>query len=731
MKRALSDINNALKISSSEMALATAQYSDNEKSVESLTSKNKILESTISEQSSKIEILQSAMQNAASAHEAVGQKIEDLKTKLEEARSKMAEMGSSSDITKEQLKDQALSIQGLEKELGQAEKSYETTGKSTTNYATQLNNTKAKLIDMDKELEENKKALDKAETGNKSVADAVNGLASAAGINIPPALQGMVDKLDGVNASAATLVGVIGGIVTALGKLSFSAADSADDIVTLSKVTGMSTDAIQELNYAAPFLDVNFDTISGSLTKMIRNMDTAKDKTSDQAKAFRKLGVSVVDSHGQLRDANDTFMRTIDALGRVKNDTERDALSMTIFGRSAQDLNPLIEAGSGQLKEYAKQAHDMGYVLDNDTLTRLNELKDANDKLTMQWATVKNQLGEVLLPALTRLLETINSIPTSTFTTIAAVGGAIAIFGLLASSILPIIASFKVMSAASAIAGTAVAAGAGTAAAGFATILPEIALVVLAIGGIAVAGYEIATHWDEITSDISGGIDRLQSGFSGFSDWIDNTFSTNFASRIGGFGEILDGFATDARNQWQGIKDVMAGVGAFLHGTVTADWSEAFGGISRIIQGFAETAATIALIPINAVIGIANGILDLFNGIAQLLDRIKITLPQALGGGTYGVSIPMAQKIPYISLPRYATGTDYHPGGRALVGEEGPEIVDLPAGSRVYPNGVVPSGEATYNFYGDIVIDPHNANDLMTLLKFAGKQGQMMVKAKE
>lgn len=44
----------------------------------------------------------------------------------------------------------------------------------------------------------------------------MNGLADAAGINVPPALQGMVSKLDNVNASAAALLGVIGGIVTAL-----------------------------------------------------------------------------------------------------------------------------------------------------------------------------------------------------------------------------------------------------------------------------------------------------------------------------------------------------------------------------------------------------------------------------------------------------------------------------------------------------------------------------------
>lgn len=40
----------------------------------------------------------------------------------------------------------------------------------------------------------------------------------------------------------------------------------------------------------------------------------------------------------------------------------------------------------------------------------------------------------------------------------------------------------------------------------------------------------------------------------------------------------------------------------------------------------------------------------------------------------------------------FAAGTNYAPGGYALVGERGPEIVDLPRGSKVYPNGVLPAG---------------------------------------
>jgi len=36
------------------------------------------------------------------------------------------------------------------------------------------------------------------------------------------------------------------------------------------------------------------------------------------------------------------------------------------------------------------------------------------------------------------------------------------------------------------------------------------------------------------------------------------------------------------------------------------------------------------------------------------------------------------------NIPRYATGTMYHRGGRAVVGDGGPELVDLPLGSKVH-----------------------------------------------
>jgi hypothetical protein len=241
---------------------------------------------------------------------------------------------------------------------------------------------------------------------------ALTGLADAAGINVPPAMQGMIDKLDNVSASGAALVGVLAGIAVGLGKLTVDTAKAADDILTMSSTTGLSTDALQEFNYAAELVDVSTETMTGSMTKMIRSMNSAREGSKEAAGAYKELGIRVSGSNGELRDANEVFYEAIDKLGRVKNETERDALAMQIFGKSARDLNPLIEAGSERLRELGVEAHTVGYVMDEETLGAFGALDDAMQQISKQGDALKNSFALALLPVLTVLFETISKIPT-------------------------------------------------------------------------------------------------------------------------------------------------------------------------------------------------------------------------------------------------------------------------------------------------------------------------------
>ena len=218
--------------------------------------------------------------------------------------------------------------------------------------------------------------------------------AKASADKIKSELSGAVDKLasDVKKTSAA-----VAGIITALGGITYSAANTADELNTLSKVTGLSTEELQRFNYASELVDVSTETLQTSLKRLVRSMQSAQGGTGDAFDAFKELGVNITDAAGQLRSNEDVFYDVIDALGNIENVTQRDAYAMNIFGKSAQDLNPLILAGSEALKEYGDQADRMGLIFDQKTLDNLNAAKDKIDIAKQQLEGMKMIVGSELV----------------------------------------------------------------------------------------------------------------------------------------------------------------------------------------------------------------------------------------------------------------------------------------------------------------------------------------------
>ncbi len=244
--------------------------------------------------------------------------------------------------------------------------------------------------------------------GSTSGATDLNGilgqLSSTTGLNVSPALSDLTSIIGGGAGLLAGLGGIVGAAfaaTNALVDMSIETASISDDLMTLSSQTGLSVETIQELTYASGLLDTPVDTITSSMARLTRTMSSAKDRTSEQAEAFRRLHVGVTDASGHLKDNETVFYETIDSLKKVSNETERDALSMTIFGKSAQDLNPLIQAGSGKLAELSEEAHDVGYVMSDETVQSFGKLDDATVRTNLSVDAFKHRLSKVLLPAVT------------------------------------------------------------------------------------------------------------------------------------------------------------------------------------------------------------------------------------------------------------------------------------------------------------------------------------------
>ena len=360
-KKALSEIGNGMRVLDSEMRKVQSAYAKNADSVESLAAQNDVLERKISSQTEKIEYLKAALQQSA--------------------------------------------------------EKYGESDKRTMQWQTSLNNAEAELNNLNNKLDENKEKIEESgkETGN--LGDVVSGLTEKFGIKLPEGMQKSMNSMGSLNTTSVKIAGGFVALAVAIAKaekaliaMTKESAAFADNIITLSMQTGQTTDQLQEFSYATELIDVSVDTLQGSLTKLTNNMQDTINGTGNAKASFDALGISVTDADGNMRSANDVFYETIDALGDVKNETERDAMAMDIFGRSAQDLNPLIIQGSDTLKAYAQEAHNVGYVLNNEELSALGAVDDAYQRLQKSQEGAKNQLSAEFAPYLTEFYEKITKL---------------------------------------------------------------------------------------------------------------------------------------------------------------------------------------------------------------------------------------------------------------------------------------------------------------------------------
>lgn len=222
----------------------------------------------------------------------------------------------------------------------------------TMQWQTSLNNAEADLNNLNNQFDENKKKIEESGKEMGNLGDVVNGLTSKLGIQLPDSMKSSMNAMGSLDASSLALAGGFAAVAAAIVKaekamisMTKEAASNADDLLTLASVTGMTTDSVQELNYMADLTDVSMDRIKDSLKETTNKMQEAAAGTGDAYDAYQRLGVEITNADGSLRSAQDVFYDTIDALGEIKNQTERDALAMDLMSESAQELNPLIDLG--------------------------------------------------------------------------------------------------------------------------------------------------------------------------------------------------------------------------------------------------------------------------------------------------------------------------------------------------------------------------------------------------
>ena len=514
------------------------------------------------------ELLEQKQRTLAKAVEATSQKLKTLK----DAQAQAAEQLERGEIGQKQ-------YDALTREIVKTEAAL----KDATKASNDFNESTAGLS----------ASLDGVSTKAKSVADATRGLSAAAG-----------------------------GLLVTLGGAAVNSARYADDLNTLSAQTGISAEDLQKMQYAADRVDVDVDTIAGAMSKMRRSMTS---DSAASAEAFARIGVSVRDSSGQLRDSSTVFYEVLQGLSRVGNETERDALAMDIFGRSADQLAGIVDDGGAALKQLGQEAEDMGLILDEQTLGSLNAFNDQLDQLKAQATAEIVSAGASALEALSPVLNII----------IEAVGKILSFVGDLDPKLITAIATIAGIVAAISPVASIIGAISG-AIAKFLTYLPAIKAAFAAVTafaaanpivliGVAVAALvaAIITHWDKIKPILA---------------------------------EI-----------WDKVKEVATKVADVIKGAIEKV-KEAFQAVKDFFVGIWEAIKEAAKEKINAIIGFVNKGIEAINKFTSKINESGV-------GRFFGINIGQISTIPALA------GGGVLQSGSALVGERGPELLTMRNGA--------------------------------------------------
>ena len=354
-------------------------------------------------------------------------------------------------------------------------------------------------------------------------------------------------KMQGLSTAAA-------GVVASLGAIAYKAGTNADDLNTLSKVYGISTGDLQKYKYAADLVDVSVEDIAKSHVKLEKSMYSASNGSKTQSEAFKKLGVSVENADGSLRSGDEVYQDVITALGSMTNETERDALAQQLMGKSAANLNPLIEDQGETYKEVSDTMKKYNLdVVDQETLDRANEFNDSLDTMkllgTAALAQVGSQLAAVFAPALEKVVgwfgkiaEWLGNLNPKVLAVIGVVAGVLAVIapvlmvlGKLAFSISSIITLVTTI-------GPAVIGALATA-----------APVIAAIAAIIAIGVLLYKNWDVIKAKAKALWTSIKTTFAGIKASITTAINSVKSYLTSAWSSIK----TTASSAWNKVKEAI------------------------------------------------------------------------------------------------------------------------------------------------------------------------------
>lgn len=313
-------------------------------------------------------------------------------TSIKALTTRHGELKKALGVQKDAVKAAEDALQRMTKDgIDPSSQAYKRMEANLNNAKATLNTTKGEIADNEQAIkglnkEANDKAAEKFADGWKNVGKVIGGVLKT----------GL--KVAAISAAAiGTAAAVAAKKIWDVGK---ETGNWADELITLSNQTGVSVQSLQELQYAAKFVDVEVETMAHGLARTTMAISSASKAGEDYISTSNGINIALKDANGGLKSSQDVFYEAVDAIGALANETDREVAAQQLFGKSYQDLMPLINAGTESLKAYAEEARGAGLILSDEMVKQLGSFDDAMERTEAQMSGIGRQLAVIFLPAL-------------------------------------------------------------------------------------------------------------------------------------------------------------------------------------------------------------------------------------------------------------------------------------------------------------------------------------------
>lgn len=214
------------------------------------------------------------------------------------------------------------------------------------------------------------------------------------------AVKDFASEAQGVAQSVgAPFAAVAGAVGFSLQSAVTGFAQAGDSLDKMSARLGISAVKLQEWSFAATHAGAAPEDLEDALKDMSEKIaEVAGGDTGDAAQLFSALGISVKDASGKIRPASDIFEEVADAIQRNEDPALRTKMAMVLMGDSGRKLIPMLSGGAQGLDDMAKQARDLGLVMNEDAVAAAAQMTDHMDDMKASVTAVGHEIGYRLSP---------------------------------------------------------------------------------------------------------------------------------------------------------------------------------------------------------------------------------------------------------------------------------------------------------------------------------------------